>query len=132
MVMAGGVGTVSETIATLHRYLGESLVTIAFIGAVLGLFASDPKGGVAKAAWIVVRVFGVLISIQWLLGIINYFMLPAAVRPSLAHPLLMTLIVAAFHPAQRRLQKLEGSPRWPLVGLLAVTAVLIWIGIGLA
>ncbi len=121
----------NEAVITIHRYLGESLVTIAVIGALLALFSTDPKSGVTRAAWIVVRIFGVLISVQWLLGIINYFMLPSAVRPSLAHPILMTLIVAAFHPAQRRVQKLDGAPRWPMLGLLAVTAILLWIGIGL-
>lgn len=121
-----------ESMTAIHRVLGESLVTIAIIGALLGVFSTDPKSGVARAAWSVVRVFGVLISIQWLLGIINYFSLPMAVRPSLAHPILMTVVVAAFHPAQRRLQKLSGSPRWPLVGLLVATAILLWIGIGLA
>lgn len=121
----------SDTIIVLHRYIGESLVTIAILGALLGLFATDPKSSVARAAWVFVRLFGVLISIQWLLGIVNYFTLPAAVRPTLAHPILMTVIVAAFHPLQSRLQKLESSPRWPLVGLLAGTAVLLWVGISL-
>lgn len=119
-----------EFVSTLHRYLGESLVTIAIIGAILALLASDPKSTITRATWIVTRIFGILLSVQWLLGVINYFSLPSAVRPGLAHPILMTLAVAAFHPIQRRLEKSGASPRWGLLGLLALTAALIWIAIG--
>ena len=122
----------SEALLTIHRFLGESLPTIAVITAVLALFAVDPKSTVTRVAWIVARILGVLLTIQWLVGVINYFSLPAATRPSLAHPLLMTVVVAAYHPVSRRIQKLGGAPRLPLLALLAATAILIWIAIGLA
>ena len=122
----------SEALLTIHRFLGESLPTIAVITAVLALFAVDPKSTVTRVAWIVARILGVLLTIQWLVGVINYFSLPAATRPSLAHPLLMTVVVAAYHPVSRRIEKLGGAPRLPLLALLAATAILIWIAIGLA
>ena len=121
----------SEALITIHRYLGESLVTIAVITAILAAFAADPKSTVTKVTWAVARILGVLLTIQWLIGVINYFTLPAAVRPSLAHPIVMTIVVAAYHPVTRRIQKLGGAPRWPLLAVLAATAILIWIGISL-
>lgn len=117
-------------IFALHRYLGELLVIVSLAGLILALIAGgQDKEGVAKLARTVLRVFGGLLSLQWLLGVVSYIAISP--RPSLAHPLLMTGVVALFHIFQGRIARGDWSGRWPLVGLYAGAWALIALGIRL-
>lgn len=118
-----------DVVQQLHRFLGESLVTISVIVTILALLAAQGSGGMGRGAAIAGRVLLGLLDLQWLLGVINYFGLPAAVRPSLAHPLLMTAVVVGLHIAAARARKGAGLGRWALTGVYAATAVLIIVGI---
>ena len=110
---------------TLHRFVGESLITIAVVGAVAAALTSG-GGTLYRAAQILGRVLVALLDLQWLLGVINYFGLPAGARPSLAHPVVMTVAVVVAHVLLKRAQ--QGSGRWGLAGVHAVTAVLLIVG----
>lgn len=118
-----------QTLTLVHRYLGESLVTVALVGLLLSLFAKAPTGGARRGALILGRIFAGLIDLQWLLGVVSYFGRPAAVRPSLMHPAVMTLMVAAFHIYFRRLQRQEPANQWPFVGVYLGAWLLIYVGI---
>lgn len=119
------------SIPLIHQFLGESLVTVAVIGLLVTLFAKEPHSGARRLSLLVLRLFVILLSIQWLLGLINYFFFPAGARPSLAHPLLMTLVVAAAHILAGRSRKSPGSQRGVAAAMFAGSAVLMWVGMGL-
>lgn len=119
------------SISLIHQFLGESLVTLAIIGLLTAVFAKDPSGGTHRFVHIALRIFAVLLSIQWLLGVINYFQFPAAARPSLAHPLLMTAVVAAVHIASGKVKEKPAVGRALAMGVFAGAAVLMWAGMGL-
>lgn len=119
------------SIPMIHQFLGESLVTLAVLGLLATVFAKDPNGGARRLSLTVLRVFIILISIQWLLGVINYFTFPAAARPGLAHPLLMTAVVAASHIFGGKARKDASSAQGLAAGVFIGSAVLMWIGMGL-
>lgn len=119
------------SIPMIHQFLGESLVTLAVLGLVATLFAKDPNSGARRLSLTVLRLFIILLSIQWLLGVINYFLYPAGARPSLAHPLLMTAVVAASHMLGGRARKSASAGQSLAAGTFAGSAVLMWIGMGL-
>ena len=121
-----------QTLMLIHRYLGETLFIGAVVGALVSLFAKAPGSGARRGAFILGRVFAGLIDLQWLLGVISYFALPAAIRPSLIHPLLMTVMAVGFHVYLRRLQKEEPANQWPLVAGYVGAWLLIFIGIRFA
>jgi len=121
-----------DVVAQFHRFLGESLVTISVIVTILAFLAAQGSSGLGRGATIAGRILLGLLDLQWLLGVINYFGLPAAVRPSLAHPLLMTAVVVGVHVAAARARKGPGLGRWGLAGVYAAAAVLIIVGIRLA
>lgn len=119
-------------VGVVHRYLGESLMTVALISVLLALLAKEPASGLRRASLIAGRVLVVLLSLQWLLGIINYFSLPAALRGSLVHPILMTAVVAFVHIFMGKVRKDPEFGRLKLVGLYAVTFAAIFVGIQIA
>lgn len=119
------------SIPIIHQFLGESLVTLAVLGLLATLFAKDPNGGARRLSITVLRLFIILISIQWLLGVITYFMFPAAARPSLAHPLLMTAVVAVSHILGGRARRDASAAQGLAAGVFVGSAVLMWIGMGL-
>lgn len=117
-----------HTLTLIHRYLGETLFTVALVGLVLSLFAKSPASGARRGALIFGRAFAGLIDLQWLLGVISYFGRPAAARPSLMHPLIMTLMVVGFHLYFRRLQRQEPANQWPFVAAYLGAWLLIYVG----
>jgi len=114
-----------EVITLIHRYLGETLVALVLIGLLLALGAKDPAGGLRRGALGVGRILVMLLSLQWLLGIINFFSLPAEVRPGWGHPVIMTLVVALGHMAMGRARKDPKASHWRLALIFAVLAVLM-------
>lgn len=124
-----GGGPIVRTLILIHRFLGESLVTVALIGLLLSLFAKAPGSKARRGSLILGRVFAGLIDLQWLLGVISYFAIPAAARPSLMHPLVMTVMVVAFHIYFRRLQREEPANQWPFVACYLGAWLLIFVGI---
>lgn len=118
-----------EALLPVHRVLGFMLSLVSIAGVLVSLFAKSPGSGARRGALILGRAFSGLIDLQWLLGVIGYFALPAAGRPSLAHPLLMTLMAVGFHVYLRRLQKEEPSSQWPLVAGYVGAWLLIFVGI---
>ncbi len=121
-----------DVINVLHRYIGESLMAVALISVLLALFARDPNSAMRRTALIAGRVLVIVLSVQWLLGIINYFALPAEVRGSLLHPIWMTAVVAFVHIFMGKVRKAPDFSQWGLVGLYAVTFVGIFLGIRFA
>lgn len=119
------------SIALIHRFLGESLVTLAVLGLIAALLARDPNGGARRLTLVALRLFIGLLSLQWLLGVINYFTIPAAVRPSLAHPLLMTLVVAASHMLGGKARQEPTAAQAMSAAVFAGSAVLMWLGMRL-
>lgn len=119
------------SISLIHQYLGESLVTVAVLGLIAALFAKDPDGGARRLTLIALRVFIILLSLQWLLGVINYFTFPAGARPGLAHPLLMTVVVAAAHILGGKARKEASVAQAMAAGVFAGSAVLMWLGMRL-
>jgi hypothetical protein len=119
------------SIPSIHQFLGYLMPTVAAIGFVLSLFARQPESGARRYSLVFLRIFVILLSIQWLLGVINYFMFPAGARPSLVHPLWMTVVVAAVHILAGRARR-DPASGWGLTtGTFVGSAVLIWIGLGL-
>lgn len=119
------------SIPLIHQFLGESLVTLAVLGLIATLFAKDPGGGARRLSLTVLRLFIILLSIQWLLGVINYFMFPAGARPSLAHPLLMTAVVAVSHILGGKARKETTAAQGMAASVFAGSAVLMWLGMRL-
>lgn len=117
------------TIIMLHRFIGESLVTVAVIGVIVALFAANAEGGARRWAEILFRIFGGLLSLQWLLGVVSFIAL--GFGPNWTHPIFMTAVLAAFHIYSGRMRK--GEPQhWAYVGAYVAAAVLIYIGIQMA
>jgi|GEM_PF-3546374 len=118
-------------VSLIHRFLGESLVTLSVLGLLLTLFIKDSGGGTHRYSLIALRLFVVLLSLQWLLGVINYFQFPAGARPSLAHPLIMTAVVAVAHILSGKVKQAPASGRGLAMGTFLGAAVLMWVGMGL-
>lgn len=119
-------------IQQIHAILGETLRGIAVLGFLVALFARDPDGGGRRATIVFLRLFAIVLSIQWLIGIVNYFQLPAAARPSLAHPLIMTVAVALVHIISSKAKKKVGFGYGPILATTALATALISYGIGAA
>lgn len=119
------------SIALIHKYLGESLITLSILGLLITLFVKGPEGGTHRLAQIALRLLVILLSLQWLLGVINYFTIPAVARPSLAHPLIMTVVVAASHILAGKAKSAPASGKGIMVGIFVGAAVLMWIGMGM-
>lgn len=119
-----------SAITLIHRIVGESIVWLPIIGLIAAFFIKDSQGegGARKTVLIVGRILVVLLSIQWLLGVINYFTFPGDVRPSLIHPILMTLLVAGVHIAMGRARRDADFGKAGFIGLYAVTAAAIIVG----
>jgi len=121
-----------EALLSIHRILGFMLFLVAIAGVLVSLFAKAPGSGPRRGALVLGRVFAGLIDLQWLLGVIGFFALPAASRPSLWHPLLMTVMAVGFHVYLRRLHKEEPANQWPLVAGYVGAWLLIFIGMRVA
>jgi len=118
-------------VSPVHQFLGESLITLSIVGLLITLFLKESGGGMHRASLIALRIWVILLSVQWLLGVITYFAYPAGARPSLAHPLLMTAVVAAAHMLAGKVRKAPETGRNLAMGAFADAAVLMWIGIQL-
>lgn len=114
----------------IHHMLGQTILGIALIGVIVALFARDPNGGARRAAAVFSRLFAVVLSIQWILGLIVFLSRASFSFAALAHPIIMTVVVALAHIVSGRVNKDRRFGYGPLLGMMVLMLVAIYFGIG--
>jgi len=120
-----------HSIIVLHRLIGETLLFAAAAGLAVSLAATDSRRPWQRAAAALMKLYGILIGIQWLLGWIGYFGSPSEARPSLYHPIIMTVLLGFYHARQARLGRVEfnRSQAAMLFGLAGVLVAAGWAAV---
>lgn len=120
-----------DFVYSAHNMLGETLSGLAIIGLIVALFARDPRGGARRATAAFLRLFAIVLSVQWLLGIINFIgVRQLGSMVSWTHPIIMTIVVALAHIVSGRVRKSPDFGYVPVVVLTALMAAAILFGIG--
>ncbi len=115
-------------IAPIHRILGEIMLLIALVGVALAVAGLIRKKELEKPERVFAMVYSGLLDLQALLGLIFYFLLPAPVRPTLLHPILMILAVVVVHMGRRWRQSPVPTRHWAQLGIYGLSLLLVFAG----
>jgi uncharacterized membrane protein len=123
-----------DVLSTIHKYLGETMLLVAFIGVVLALVALVRKREMGRTERIFGSAYAGLLDLQALLGVILFVWLLTLGATGLAtstfilHPILMVMAVVVVHAS--RIWRDNPPPKGHYAQLIAygLSLVLIFAG----
>jgi len=117
-----------NTIAPIHRYLGETMMLIALVGIVLAIVGLVRKKKLERTERIFGMIYSVLLDVQLLLGVIFYFLLPGPSRPTILHPIIMVLAVNVVHVSRAKRNGPRPTCHQVQLGVYVLSLALVLIG----
>lgn len=117
-----------NTIAPIHRYLGETMLLVALVGVILAIVGLVRKKELKRTERIFAIVYSILLDVQLVLGIIFYFLLPAPARPTILHPIVMLLAVVVVHAGRAWRNAPTPLRHRAQLGVYGLSLALIFVG----
>jgi hypothetical protein len=117
-----------EIVAPIHRYLGETMLLVAIIGVVLAIVGLVRKQVLEKPENVFAMVYSGLLDLQVVLGFLFFFLLPGPGRPTILHPILMTLAAVMVHAGRAWRGSPSPTRHWAQLGIYGASLMLIFAG----